>query len=453
MRLGLFHVETCIRFKTYTKYDKKTQREGGTILQQQLKPKSSTRRLATVSLIFMAVGFIASLPFKENNWVFWLQSGFEAGLVGGIADWFAITALFRHPLGLKIPHTNLLPKNRERVIESIVQMLEKDLLNKESIVEKLRHMTLADRFIKLLRSIVLLPAFRSTVTELLTGILHKLPKEAILKVVDERISDTVKAYPSKRLAERLMGLNEERRLDELAIDQLLGYGQRLLEDPVIRDQIGRLAYHAMIDQEKNTFLRVTAKTVQKVYSEERLSLVIQSVLLSVIEDMKQVHHPNRLAILDHVRRNLAQLTQDEERLAKIDQWKAAEVDRFDLQPVLNRAYTAGIEELKTYLASDSFWENRALPLMNQALNEWDQHPTFKEESDRWMKDQLVRFVDQNHQKIGGLVRENLNRFDTETLIHMIEDKVGNDLQWIRVNGAICGFFIGLILGGIKLFIG
>ncbi len=214
-------------------------------------------------LIFMAVGFIASLPFKENDWVFWLQSGFEAGLVGGIADWFAITALFRHPLGLKIPHTNLLPKNRERVIESIVQMLEKDLLNKESIVEKLRHMTLADRFIKLLRSIVLLPAFRSTVMELLTGILHKLPREAILKVVDERISDTVKAYPSKRLAERLMELNDERRLDELAIDQLLGYGQRLLEDPVIRDQIGRLAYHAMIDQEKNTFLRVTAKDGSK----------------------------------------------------------------------------------------------------------------------------------------------------------------------------------------------
>ncbi len=127
-------------------------------MQQQLKPKSSTRRLATVSHIFMAVGFIASLPFKENNWVFWLQSGFEAGLVGGIADWFAITALYRHPLGLKIPHTNLLPKNRERVIDWIVQMLEKDLLNKESIVEKLRHMTLADRFIKLLRSIVRVPA-------------------------------------------------------------------------------------------------------------------------------------------------------------------------------------------------------------------------------------------------------------------------------------------------------
>jgi len=417
------------------------------------QPKTSTRRLATVSLIFMAVGFVVSLPFKENAWVFWLQSGFEAGLVGGIADWFAITALFRHPLGLKIPHTNLLPKNRERVIESIVHMLETDLLNKESIVAKLQHMTLADRVIKILRSILVLPAFRATVTELLVGLIQKLPKEAILEFANTRVTETIKAYPSKRLAVRAMELNEERRLDEWLMDQLLGYGQRLLEDPVIRDQIGRLAYTAMIDQEKNTFLRVTARTVQKVYSEEKLSLVIQGVLLTVIQDMRHVHHPNRLAILDHLRRNLAQLSIDEERLAKIDAWKASEVDRFNFVPVIERAYDAGLIELERYLTSDAFWTDRAMPMLSRALDDWEQHPTFKDSSDQWMKEQLVRFVEQNHQKIGGLVRENLNRFDTETLIHMIEDKVGSDLQWIRVNGALCGFIIGLILGAIKVFVG
>lgn len=417
------------------------------------QPKTSTRRLATVSLIFMAVGFVVSLPFKENAWVFWLQSGFEAGLVGGIADWFAITALFRHPLGLKIPHTNLLPKNRERVIESIVHMLETDLLNKESIVAKLQHMTLADHVIKILRSILVLPAFRATITELLVGLIRKLPKEAILEFANTRVTETIKAYPSKRLAVRAMQLNEERRLDEWLMDQLLDYGQRLLEDPVIRDQIGRLAYTAMIDQEKNTFLRVTARTVQKVYSEEKLSLVIQGVLLTVIQDMRHVHHPNRLAILDHLRRNLAQLSIDEERLAKIDAWKASEVDRFDFVPVIGRAYDAGLIELERYLTSDAFWTERAMPMLSRALDDWEQHPTFKDSSDQWMKEQLVRFVEQNHQKIGGLVRENLNRFDTETLIHMIEDKVGSDLQWIRVNGALCGFIIGLILGAIKVFVG
>jgi len=327
------------------------------------------------------------------------------------------------------------------------------LLNKESIVAKLQHMTLADRVIKILRSILVLPAFRATVTELLIGLIRKLPKEAIFEFANTRVTETIKAYPSKRLAVRAMQLNEERRLDEWLMDQLLDYGQRLLEDPVIRDQIGRLAYTAMIDQEKNTFLRVTARTVQKVYSEEKLSLVIQGVLLTVIQDMRHVHHPNRLAILDHLRRNLAQLSIDEERLAKIDAWKASEVDRFDFVPVIERAYDAGLIELERYLTSDAFWTERAMPMLSRALDDWEQHPTFKDSSDQWMKEQLVRFVEQNHQKIGGLVRENLNRFDTETLIHMIEDKVGSDLQWIRVNGALCGFIIGLILGAIKVFVG
>ncbi|MEW8976209.1 MAG: DUF445 family protein, partial [Exiguobacterium sp.] len=110
-------------------------------------------------------------------------------------------------------------------------------------------------------------------------------------------------------------------------------------------------------------------------------------------------------------------------------------------------------ELERYLTSDAFWTERAMPMLSRALDDWEQHPTFKDSSDQWMKEQLVRFVEQNHQKIGGLVRENLNRFDTETLIHMIEDKVGSDLQWIRVNGALCGFIIGLILGAIKVFVG
>jgi len=399
----------------------------------------------------MAVGFFGTLPFKENDFIFWLQSGFEAGLVGGIADWFAITALFRHPLGLKIPHTSLLPQNRERVIDSIVQMLEKDLLNKESIVEKLRHLNLADKLIDVARRILVMPAFRQSATDLLLGFLAKLPREQILRFLETRIKQGVIDLSAATLVKRTLQLIEERRLDEEAMDRLLDYTDGLLKDPAIRDQIGRLAYNAMIDQERNTFLRVTAKTVQKVYSEEKLSVVIQGVLLTVIDDMKQTHNPNRLAILDHLRRNLSQLSTDEDRLSKIEKWKAEEVGRLELYPLLERAMSSGQRELEGYLSTDTFWEERAIPFLAQTIDDWEQHPTFKPASDEWLKKQLVRFVDQNHAKIGQLVRENLNRFDTETLIEMIEDKVGNDLQWIRVNGALCGFCIGLILGGIKLF--
>ena len=83
------------------------------------KTKES-KKIARYSLIIMGVGFIATIPFQGSFWIDLLQGGFEAGLVGGLADWFAVTALFRHPLGLRIPHTALLPNNRKRMTNALV---------------------------------------------------------------------------------------------------------------------------------------------------------------------------------------------------------------------------------------------------------------------------------------------------------------------------------------------
>ena len=72
--------------------------------------------------------------------------------------------------------------------------------------------------------------------------------------------------------------------------------------------------------------------------------------------------------------------------------------------------------------------------------------------EEWLQKQVVTLVEKNHSKIGKLVQENLDKLDDKTLIEMIENNVGKDLQWIRVNGAVCGFMIGLVLEGIKAII-
>src|SRR3954469_1714604 len=101
-----------------------------------LKTKGS-KKIALYSLMIMGGGFIVTFPFQGSIWGDLLHGGFEAGLVGGLADWFAVTALFRHPLGIPIPHTALLPKNRNRIIAGIISMLENDWLTKESIRKKI----------------------------------------------------------------------------------------------------------------------------------------------------------------------------------------------------------------------------------------------------------------------------------------------------------------------------
>src|SRR5574342_332788 len=109
------------------------------------KQKNKSQHLATISLAVMGVGFIATLPLQHSIWGMILQGGFEAGLVGGLADWFAVTALFRHPMGIPIPHTALLPKNREKVTQALINMLENDWLTKESIMDKFKQIHIHDK--------------------------------------------------------------------------------------------------------------------------------------------------------------------------------------------------------------------------------------------------------------------------------------------------------------------
>src|SRR3954467_8990960 len=110
-----------------------------------VKQKYKSQHLATISLAIMGIGFIITIPLQDSFWGNILQGGFEAGLVGGLADWFAVTALFRHPLGIPIPHTALLPKNRQRITEGIISMLENDWLTKESIRKKVSRIPFTEK--------------------------------------------------------------------------------------------------------------------------------------------------------------------------------------------------------------------------------------------------------------------------------------------------------------------
>jgi uncharacterized membrane-anchored protein YjiN (DUF445 family) len=107
-----------------------------------------SKYFAKISLVIMGAGFLISIPFTDTFIGRLLQGGFEAGLVGGLADWFAVTALFRHPLGIPIPHTALLPKNRNKMINALISMLENDWLTKESIQEKIKQFKITERLIQ-----------------------------------------------------------------------------------------------------------------------------------------------------------------------------------------------------------------------------------------------------------------------------------------------------------------
>lgn len=132
----------------------------------------------------MGIGFIATIPFQGSFWVNLLQGGFEAGLVGGLADWFAVTALFRHPLGLPIPHTSLLANNRKRMTNGLVSTIKNDWLSKESIQGKVKQVHFSDKLVTRIEQEIHTEPFRNG--------LIKMIKEIICNIDVEKISPFVK---------------------------------------------------------------------------------------------------------------------------------------------------------------------------------------------------------------------------------------------------------------------
>jgi uncharacterized membrane-anchored protein YjiN (DUF445 family) len=115
-----------------------------------------------------------------------------------------------------------------------------------------------------------------------------------------------------------------------------------------------------------------------------------------------------------------------------------------------------LEELKQkavdYIEDPQFYEGYLLPQIRYALTTLREDEEKVEAMETWIKKQISIFVEKNHSKVGKLVEENLEKLDNKTLIEMVETNVGKDLQWIRVNGAVCGFLIGLVLVGLQLII-
>lgn len=105
-----------------------------------------------------------------------------------------------------------------------------------------------------------------------------------------------------------------------------------------------------------------------------------------------------------------------------------------------------------FVNNEEFADKYVIPFLQTQMNQIKDDEVTVQKIEDWLQKQVVKLVENNHSKIGKLVQENLDKLDDKTLIEMIENNVGKDLQWIRVNGAVCGFMIGLVLEGIKAII-
>ena len=411
----------------------------------------NSRYIASISLAVMAAGFIITWFLPEHVVVVLLHGGFEAGLVGGFADWFAVTALFRHPMGIPIPHTSLLLKNKERIVESLISSVENELLNKHSIERKLRQVRLLERSGQLLTKQLARRSVRRRVLDAaITGI-ERLPLSQGVPYLQSALGTYVQGMDLKAAVDQAITRLLHDRKDEEAMDYVLAEATKWVKQRQTKVMLGQLASDKLGEVRMGGFMGFAVQAMAGFMDEDKLGSMLQSMIVSALRDLEDPDNEHRAQLLREIRIRLFEFAESDEQIERLKEWAQAQLQSAHMETwiveqleQLRRLIIVKLKEEREAGGRRLFAAYRYLiRKLNESperINDWE---------DRILA-MLIQVVEDNHYRIGRLIRENVDRMDDAALVSMLEDKVGKDLQWIRVNGAVCGFFIGVILAIFRL---
>ncbi|MEF7655812.1 DUF445 domain-containing protein [Bacillus thuringiensis] len=411
-----------------------------------------TKYIAGISLGVMGVGFAASIPFQGTVAGEIIQGGFEAGLVGGLADWFAVTALFRHPMGIPIPHTALLPKNRKRVTKGLIHTLENEWLTKESITNKVKEMQLAQMVLQIAEREMQSDAVKKGIVTIAEKAIVTIDTEKLAVIIEKELKTYLHTINTSNILQVLVDQLVVQEYDEKTLDYILVKVKDWTAQDEARYQLGSLGMKAMENIKVDGFLQFTLKSFMNIVDEDKIGGILQKFIISNINSLQDADNSTRQLILSKIRQEIINVKENEALLQELENWKGKWISNWNATDKIKEMLEQVQQRAITFVKNEEFADKYVIPFLQTQMNKIKEDEQTVQKIEEWLQKQVVTLVEKNHSKIGKLVQENLDKLDDKTLIEMIENNVGKDLQWIRVNGAVCGFMIGLVLEGIKAII-
>ncbi|EEK45488.1 hypothetical protein bcere0001_16020 [Bacillus cereus m1293] len=411
-----------------------------------------TKYIAGISLGVMGVGFAASIPFQGSVAGEIIQGGFEAGLVGGLADWFAVTALFRHPMGIPIPHTALLPKNRKRVTKGLINTLENEWLTKESITNKVKEMQLAQMVLQIAEREMQSDAVKKGIVTIAEKAIVSIDTEKLAVIIEKELKTYLHTMNTSNILQVLVDQLVVQEYDEKTLDYILVKVKDWTAQDEARYQLGSLGMKAMENIKVDGFLQFTLKSFMNIVDEDKIGGILQKFIISNISSLQDADNSTRQLILAKIRQEIINVKENEALLQELEKWKEKWIANWNATDKIKEMLEQVQQKAVVFVNNEEFADKYVIPFLQKQMNKIKDDEVTVQKIEDWLQKQVVKLVENNHSKIGKLVQENLDKLDDKTLIEMIENNVGKDLQWIRVNGAVCGFMIGLVLEGIKAII-
>lgn len=411
---------------------------------RQADPAWRMRAIATGMLVVMAGVFLATHwaeAHVDDRWGY-VRAFAEAAMVGGLADWFAVTALFRHPLGLPIPHTAIIPRNKDRIGDTMAQFLRSNFLTPLVVARRMRNMNVAaaaGRF--LVQPTGGEGRLRLGASNMVADVLESLDQDRLGGNAKEALKVQLEKLDVAPLLGQILSaaIADNRHLP--LMDGIVKWTQRTLfaNEELLKD---------MVRSRANSIMRWTGL-------DERLATGIIDGLHNLLFDMAEdVNHPLRHKVEEGLETLAYRLLHDPEMQDKVRGIKAEML----ANPAMARWLDGLWERSRAALLRAARDPDNALSgqfgdglkqigesLMNDARMQM--------QINRFARRTLVGIANRYGDQIVRLVSETVRRWDAQTITGRVENAVGKDLQFIRINGTLVGGLVGLTIHTATVWLG
>jgi uncharacterized membrane-anchored protein YjiN (DUF445 family) len=398
------------------------------------------QRLATGLLVAAAILFVVAKTFEDVSPIVpFIRAFAEAAMIGALADWFAVTALFRHPLGIPIPHTAIVPARKERIAESFGRFIERNFLDADRIAGLIRRQDPALRLSAWLARPERSRQVADFVAESLGGMLRVANDDDVGRLIATGLSDRLKHVPATPLIGRLLGTVIVEQRQHEVLRQFMRAVASWVEthEEVIRERIAgelptwmpRLVdqriYGRLLDGVRRTLAELERDPDHPLYDQFTQMVDRWIVNLQYDPDVRERGEALKAELLEHpLLRDVAGSVWQDLKAALLTQSSLPDSP-------LRRSVEQGIVRLAATLAQDPEWRLKI---------------------DTWAEEAARAIVRRYGRTAGEFVSNTVRGWDTEGTTRRIELMFGRDLQFIRINGTIVGGLAGLVIYTVSLWL-
>jgi uncharacterized membrane-anchored protein YjiN (DUF445 family) len=396
------------------------------------------RELSRMRLVALGLLFLMALIFVVTSmltaWLPFLiypRAFAEAAMVGACADWFAVVALFRHPLGIPIPHTAIVPRHKKQIGDALGKFISLNFLAPDEVATKLEKIDAAGWISRWLKESENIKLAAQRLRGTLPPLLEFLREDQIRSFSRDVIRKGIDSIAAAPLAARVLSVLVEHGHHDTVFDAAIEAAQSFLSD-------NREAFRQRVAKSSIYWLPN--------WVDAKLADAFLAALLDTLSAARVSDGPLRLQYHTSLNRLVSRLAKDPELFDQGEQLKADVLDNSVVESYLNWLSGEVENRIKSEAASPDGLFSSGLEHALLTLGQWlesDAH--IHAMINRWARQLVLNTIVPNRTEIGSFVAEVVGKWDTKTLVEKLELQVGRDLQYIRINGTLVGGLVGLTI--------